>query len=122
MLEEVVWGYPDLVWRRQLGFGRGRWMQVNITCALPRFLHPLSLLLLYLPCSNSQSPHLAVATNPPYIAPTSSPRPSSCRTSQENFKEGKQPQKLNRLPAVLVHPLVHLAYGLEFGILGQVGA
>ena len=35
-------------------------------------------------------------------------------------KEKVQPQFLNRLLAGVVHPFVHLAYGLEFGILGQV--
>ncbi|KAI9455663.1 hypothetical protein BJY52DRAFT_1121741, partial [Lactarius psammicola] len=35
--------------------------------------------------------------------------------------EGKvQPQMLNRLLAGLVHPFIQLAYGLEFGILGQI--
>jgi hypothetical protein len=35
-------------------------------------------------------------------------------------KEKVQPEMLNRLLAGVVHPFVHLAYGLEFGILGQV--
>jgi hypothetical protein len=36
-------------------------------------------------------------------------------------KEGKKhPQMLNRLLAGLVHPFIHLAYGFEFGIPGQV--
>src|SRR6266404_8492061 len=37
-----------------------------------------------------------------------------------NFGEKQQPQMLNRLLAGLLHPLIHLAYGIEFGILGQV--
>ncbi|KAI9439320.1 hypothetical protein H4582DRAFT_131801 [Lactarius indigo] len=32
----------------------------------------------------------------------------------------KHPQMLNRLLAGLVHPFIHLAYGFEFGIPGQV--
>lgn len=32
----------------------------------------------------------------------------------------KHPQMLNRLFAGLVHPLIHIGYGIEFGILGQV--
>ena len=32
----------------------------------------------------------------------------------------KHPQMLNRLLAGLIHPLIHLGYGFEFGILGQV--
>jgi hypothetical protein len=35
--------------------------------------------------------------------------------------EGKKhPEMLNRLLAGLVHPFIHLAYGFEFGIPGQV--
>jgi hypothetical protein len=32
----------------------------------------------------------------------------------------KHPQMLNRLLAGLIHPLIHVGYGFEFGILGQV--
>jgi Questin oxidase-like len=32
----------------------------------------------------------------------------------------KHPEMLNRLMAGLVHPFIHLAYGLEFGLPGQV--
>ncbi|KAH9170229.1 hypothetical protein EDB89DRAFT_2072216 [Lactarius sanguifluus] len=40
---------------------------------------------------------------------------------QSAGKEGKKhPQMLNRLFAGLVHPFIHLAYGFEFGIPGQV--
>ncbi|KAH9051498.1 hypothetical protein EDB87DRAFT_821189 [Lactarius vividus] len=40
---------------------------------------------------------------------------------QSAGKEGKKhPEMLNRLLAGLVHPLIHLAYGFEFGIPGQV--
>ncbi|KAH8985107.1 hypothetical protein EDB92DRAFT_1884288 [Lactarius akahatsu] len=35
-------------------------------------------------------------------------------------KEKVQPQMLNRFLAGLIHPFIHLAYGLEFGIIGQV--
>ncbi len=36
-------------------------------------------------------------------------------------KEGKRhPQMLNRLLAGLLHPFIHLAYGFEFGLPGQV--
>ena len=35
-------------------------------------------------------------------------------------KEKVELQMLNRLLAGLVHPLIHLAYRLEFGILGQI--
>jgi hypothetical protein len=36
-------------------------------------------------------------------------------------EEGKKhPEMLNRLLAGLVHPFIHLAYGFEFGIPGQV--
>ena len=35
-------------------------------------------------------------------------------------KEKLQPQMLNRLLAGIVHPFIHLAWGLEFGILGQI--
>ena len=35
-------------------------------------------------------------------------------------KEGVQPEMLNRLFSGLIHPFIHLAYGLEFGILGQI--
>jgi hypothetical protein len=36
-------------------------------------------------------------------------------------KQGKNhPEMLNRLLAGLVHPFIHLAYGLEFGLPGQV--
>jgi hypothetical protein len=35
--------------------------------------------------------------------------------------EGKKhPEMLNRLLAGLVHPFIHLAYGFEFGLPGQV--
>ena len=34
-------------------------------------------------------------------------------------KEKVQPQMLSRLLAGLIHPFIHLAYGLEFGLLGQ---
>ena len=40
---------------------------------------------------------------------------------QSGGKEGKKhPEMLNRLLAGLVHPFIHLAYGFEFGIPGQV--
>ncbi len=40
---------------------------------------------------------------------------------QSAGKEGKKhPEMLNRLLAGLVHPFIHLAYGFEFGIPGQV--
>ncbi len=32
----------------------------------------------------------------------------------------KHPQMLNRLLAGLIHPFIHLGYGFEFGLLGQV--
>lgn len=32
----------------------------------------------------------------------------------------KQPHMLNRLLAGVAHPFIHLSYGFEFGILGQV--
>ncbi|KAI0300670.1 hypothetical protein B0F90DRAFT_1566309, partial [Multifurca ochricompacta] len=32
----------------------------------------------------------------------------------------KHPEMLNRLLAGLIHPFIHLAYGFEFGVLGQV--
>lgn len=32
----------------------------------------------------------------------------------------QHPQMLNRLFADLVHPFIHLSYGFEFGILGQI--
>lgn len=32
----------------------------------------------------------------------------------------EQPQMLNRLLVGLVYPFIHLTYGLEFGILGQI--
>jgi hypothetical protein len=32
----------------------------------------------------------------------------------------KHPQMLNRLLAGVAHPFIHLSYGFEFGILGQV--
>jgi hypothetical protein len=35
-------------------------------------------------------------------------------------KENVQPQMLNRLLAGVVHPFIHLAWGLQFGILGQI--
>ncbi|KAF8259805.1 hypothetical protein EI94DRAFT_1706802 [Lactarius quietus] len=35
-------------------------------------------------------------------------------------KDNVQPQMLNRLLAGLLHPFIQLAYGLEFGILGQI--
>ena len=36
-------------------------------------------------------------------------------------KQGKNHlEMLNRLLAALVHPFIHLAYGLEFGLPGQV--
>ena len=35
-------------------------------------------------------------------------------------QEKNHPEMLNRLLAGLVHPLIHLAYGLEFGLPGQV--
>jgi len=36
-------------------------------------------------------------------------------------KEGKRhPEMLNRLLAGLLHPFIHLAYGFEFGLPGQV--
>ncbi|KAH9170233.1 hypothetical protein EDB89DRAFT_1979523 [Lactarius sanguifluus] len=35
-------------------------------------------------------------------------------------KEKVQPQMLNRFLAGLIHPFIHVAYGLEFGIIGQV--
>ena len=34
-------------------------------------------------------------------------------------KGKKHPEMLNRLLAGLLHPLIHLAYGLEFGLPGQ---
>ncbi|KAI9439338.1 hypothetical protein H4582DRAFT_1948603 [Lactarius indigo] len=37
-----------------------------------------------------------------------------------NFREKVQPEMLNRLLAGLVHPFIHLAHGLEFGIIGQI--
>lgn len=33
---------------------------------------------------------------------------------------GKHPQMLDRLLGGLVHPFIHLFYGFEFGILGQI--
>jgi len=33
---------------------------------------------------------------------------------------GKHPQMLNRLLGGLVHPFIHVFYGFEFGILGQI--
>ncbi|KAH8984551.1 hypothetical protein EDB86DRAFT_3084442 [Lactarius hatsudake] len=35
-------------------------------------------------------------------------------------EEREQPQMLNRFLAGLIHPFIHVAYGLEFGIIGQV--
>jgi hypothetical protein len=35
-------------------------------------------------------------------------------------KEREQPQMLSRVLGGLFHPFIHLAYGLEFGILGQI--
>ncbi|KAH8989304.1 hypothetical protein EDB83DRAFT_2481591 [Lactarius deliciosus] len=35
-------------------------------------------------------------------------------------EEKVQPQMLNRFLAGLIHPFIHVAYGLEFGIIGQV--
>jgi len=35
---------------------------------------------------------------------------------------GKHPQMLNRLLGGLVHPFIHVFYGFEFGILGQIAA
>ena len=32
----------------------------------------------------------------------------------------RHPEMLNRLLGILVHPFIHLAYGLEFGLPGQV--
>jgi hypothetical protein len=40
---------------------------------------------------------------------------------KNTVKQGKNhPEMLNRLLAGLVHPFIHLAYGLEFGLPGQV--
>lgn len=33
---------------------------------------------------------------------------------------GEQPQMLNRLLASLLHPIIHVGYGLEFGLPGMV--
>lgn len=33
---------------------------------------------------------------------------------------GKHPQMLNRLLGALLHPFIHVFYGFEFGILGQI--
>jgi hypothetical protein len=35
-------------------------------------------------------------------------------------KEGVQPQMLSRVLGGLLHPFIHLAYGFEFDILGQI--
>jgi Questin oxidase-like len=40
---------------------------------------------------------------------------------KEAEKQGnKHPEMLNRLMAGLLHPFIHLAYGIEFGLPGQV--
>ena len=35
-------------------------------------------------------------------------------------KESVQPEMLSRVLGGLLHPFIHLAYGFEFGILGQI--
>lgn len=39
------------------------------------------------------------------------------RTPQQG---AEQPQMLNRLLEILIHPIIHVGYGAEFGILGLI--
>ncbi|KAF8260911.1 hypothetical protein EI94DRAFT_1705947 [Lactarius quietus] len=41
-------------------------------------------------------------------------------TDGHGSKEREQPQMLSRVLGGLLHPFIHIAYGLEFGILGQI--
>jgi hypothetical protein len=45
---------------------------------------------------------------------------SDLSADERDSKEKVQPQMLNRLLAGVVHPFIHLAWGLQFGILGQI--
>src|SRR6266702_903618 len=45
---------------------------------------------------------------------------SDLAVDTRDSKEKVKPQMLNRFLASLMHPFIHLAHGLEFGILGQI--
>ena len=54
------------------------------------------------------------------FSPTYNFRSDLTAANGRDSKERVQPEMLNRLLSGLVHPFIHLAHGLEFGILGQV--
>lgn len=36
------------------------------------------------------------------------------------WQDAEQPQMLNRFLEILIHPIIHVGYGAEFGILGLI--